>query len=278
MSKLLINDGELQFMDVTDNINAKVKYELSTLSFKNDSDGYIKLKCDELDCTKITTSTIVNENALQINNSKIILNSDASEPGLYIGSNSGPFVKYNNNNNNWMISTGIETDNIKSNTISIGGIELNGNNGNITCNEIITSSDKILKKNISYLENSLDKVLKLQGYSYNWKKDKFPEINFSNDLQIGFIAQEVKKVVPELVKTRRDGYMGIAYDKISVLLVESIKEQNEKINNIENEVGIERIQNDMLFEKFFNKIDLLEIENQRLNNEINDLYNKLNYL
>lgn len=95
------------------------------------------------------------------------------------------------------------------------------------------ASDVKLKENIKTIENALDKVLKLRGVEYNWK-DRY---NGGDATRIGFIAQEVNQVVPEL--THYDGsYMSVHYKDVSALLVEAIKELlvgDVKINvNTEN--------------------------------------------
>jgi hypothetical protein len=101
-----------------------------------------------------------------------------------------------------------------------------------------SSSDVRLKENIMNLDNSLDKVVQLQGVSFTWKSN--PEYGS----RIGFIAQEFEKVLPELVFTNEvDGYKGINYAEVSAVLVEAIKEQkqlidtqNERIKDLENKL------------------------------------------
>lgn len=98
--------------------------------------------------------------------------------------------------------------------------------GNILASGSITPfSDQRFKKDINRLENSLEKVLKLRGVNYYMNTEKFPKYHFSDKKQIGFIAQEVEKVLPELVIAHKDGYKSLDYMKITPLLVEAIKEQ-----------------------------------------------------
>ena len=85
-------------------------------------------------------------------------------------------------------------------------------------------SDIRWKKNIMPLNTTLDKILKLKGVNYEWRKDEFKAINFSEGKQIGLIAQEVEKVFPELVRTANDGYKAISYERLSVLLMKAIQE------------------------------------------------------
>ena len=91
------------------------------------------------------------------------------------------------------------------------------------------SSDEQLKENISTIENSIDKVNALRGVDFNWKKD--------GKKQIGVIAQEVEKILPELVETMPDGYKGVHYGNIVGLLIEAIKEQQKEINELKEKIN-----------------------------------------
>jgi hypothetical protein len=99
----------------------------------------------------------------------------------------------------------------------------------------ISASDIRWKKNIAQMGSVLDKVILLNGVTYKWRNDEFPEIHFESGTQIGLIAQEVEKIFPELVKTDDKGYKGVNYDKLSVLLLEGMKEQQKQIEFFKNE-------------------------------------------
>ncbi len=79
------------------------------------------------------------------------------------------------------------------------------------------------------MKGALEKVSNLQGVTYNWRSDEFKDRNFSNELNIGIIAQEVEKVVPEVVQTSKDGYKSVEYSELVPLSIEAIKEQQETI-------------------------------------------------
>lgn len=93
-------------------------------------------------------------------------------------------------------------------------------------------SDKRYKDDIKNLEAALGDVVQLQGVTYKWKKDEYPDKNFTTGKQIGLIAQDVENIIPELVETNSEGYKSIDYSKISVLLIEAIKEQQKQIENL----------------------------------------------
>ena len=78
-------------------------------------------------------------------------------------------------------------------------------------------------------DHALDKVLNLRGVSFEWKKDGARNSNPQQGVQIGFVAQEVETVVPELVKTDSEGYKSVAYANVTALLIEAVKEQQKTI-------------------------------------------------
>jgi hypothetical protein len=78
-------------------------------------------------------------------------------------------------------------------------------------------------------------ILELNGYYFDWRREEFPDMNFETGRQLGLVAQEVEKVFPQLVKTDDNGYKAVAYDKISVLLLEGMKEQQKQINSQKQE-------------------------------------------
>jgi hypothetical protein len=93
-------------------------------------------------------------------------------------------------------------------------------------------SDVRWKKNISGISMILDEISQLNPVYYEWKKEDFPEMSFDSGSQIGLIAQEVEKVFPELVKTNEDGYKAVSYEKLTVVLLEGMKEQQQQIDEL----------------------------------------------
>lgn len=101
-------------------------------------------------------------------------------------------------------------------------------NGTIYGQIITTPSDKRLKKNIKKLDNVLEKINKLQGVSFEWDSDKI----LNNHPQIGLIAQQVEDVFPEIVYTDKNGLKSMTYDKLTSVLIEAIKELNDKVETL----------------------------------------------
>jgi len=105
--------------------------------------------------------------------------------------------------------------------------------GAYTYGSFVSGSDIKWKKNILNLTGSLDKIRGLRGVSFNWKKDEYQDKGFTERSQIGLIAQEVEKVLPELVYTEPNGDKGVDYAKMTAVLIEAVKELDKKVNEIE---------------------------------------------
>ena len=96
------------------------------------------------------------------------------------------------------------------------------------------SSDKRLKKNIINIENPIDKIKKLNGISFEWKDGYDKRVQ--NKINLGVIAQEVQKVLPEVVKERDDGYLAVKYEQLVPVLIEGMKEQQTQIDELKQKL------------------------------------------
>ncbi len=99
---------------------------------------------------------------------------------------------------------------------------------------IHSPSDVRLKKDITTIPNALEKISALRGVNYRWKSSSEDQ-----SLRMGMIAQEVEKVVPEVVHTADDEMKtkAVEYQYMVALLVEAIKELNEKNKELERKIG-----------------------------------------
>ena len=91
------------------------------------------------------------------------------------------------------------------------------------------SSDRRLKDNLEVIQGSLDKVGKLAGYEFDWNDN---QDNYKGH-DYGVVAQEVQEIFPELVSERDGGYLGVKYEKLVPVLIESVKELKERVEEIE---------------------------------------------
>jgi hypothetical protein len=134
-----------------------------------------------------------------------------------------------------------------------------GNGGNIIANDNITAygsaSDRRLKENVKPLVGALDKVMQLQGCTFDWKEntDQRDLIGIKED--IGFIADEVQAVVPEMVRTDVEGYLSLRDRGFSALLVEAVKEQQKQIEDQKTEISELKSMINMLVDKVNKLID-----------------------
>jgi len=94
-----------------------------------------------------------------------------------------------------------------------------------------SGSDARWKKNVTSLSpsTSLGKVLALRPVNFDWRTGEFPEMNFINGTQVGFIAQEVEKIIPEVVTTDDKGFKGMSYERLTPVLTSAVQEQEKKI-------------------------------------------------
>ena len=90
------------------------------------------------------------------------------------------------------------------------------------------SSDRNLKDNIQPIENPLEKMDKIGGYTFVWNDKQ----STYKGKDIGVVAQEIQEIMPEIVATRANGYLGVKYEKIVPLLIESIKELKKEVEDI----------------------------------------------
>lgn len=131
-------------------------------------------------------------------------------------------------------------------------------NGKVLAVSYEYTSDERLKKNIATIPYALDKVSQLNGVTFDWRVDEYPERSMPKERTYGFIAQEVEKHVPELVSTGKDGFKSVQYGNITALLVEAVKELFTGAKEVEkNQKELQR------------KVASLEAQNQKLQAEMN---------
>jgi hypothetical protein len=168
-----------------------------------------------------------------------------SNTGVY-GISTGTDITQNNSitaafdaANNALSSSGSITANVQFNSFGVGTAASN-TTGEIRATNNITayySSDIRLKKNIVPIENALASMDKLRGVRFEWTDDYIEQHGgedeyFNRRHDVGVIAQELREVLPELVAERGDGYLAVKYDRIVALLIQSVKELKEEINEL----------------------------------------------
>jgi len=109
-----------------------------------------------------------------------------------------------------------------------------------------TTSDRRWKTNIHPITGALDSVNRLQGVTYDWRRKEFSQMRFAEGRQIGFIAQDVEKVMPDIVATDQAGFKNVSYQSVTPLLVEAVKElkaanDNLTARHVDDEKAIESL-------------------------------------
>lgn len=104
--------------------------------------------------------------------------------------------------------------------------------GTIQAQEFVQSSSRALKDNVIPIEDALDRIARLDGVYFDWK-----DSGGDNDGNVGFIAEDVVKVLPEAVAMETDGTSprGVKYGNIVALAVEGIKDQQSQIDALRQE-------------------------------------------
>ena len=153
---------------------------------------------------------------------------------LYLGNNAtGNFARFHTNNSNtyFDMNCGVVYWRQGSGT----RFQHNMTSGTFTASGDLVAygspSDVRLKENVKPIESALDKVSKLQGVTFDWKKSD-SILDIKED--IGFIAQDVQKVVPELVRENEDGMLSMRHQGIAPILLEAIKELKAEIEELKS--------------------------------------------
>jgi hypothetical protein len=103
-------------------------------------------------------------------------------------------------------------------------------------------SDRRFKQNIKPIASALDKVTKLQGVSFTWNTKEYPRKFFTEEPQIGLIAQDVEPVIPEAVLTDKEGFKSVTYDKLTAVLIEAVKEMKQQMNYQDSVIKVQSAQ------------------------------------
>jgi threonine dehydrogenase-like Zn-dependent dehydrogenase len=118
-----------------------------------------------------------------------------------------------------------------------GGDNSTGNNGSVEITKHLTvggsiteTSAKRFKENIKTLDSQVGNIGKLNPVSFDWKD--------GGKSDIGFIAEEVKEVYPDLVSEKEGKIQGVQYTKLTAVLVKAIQDQQKQIDELKKEIFI----------------------------------------
>lgn len=117
-------------------------------------------------------------------------------------------------------------------------------------------SDIRYKKNLRPITGALASLGQIQGMYYDWNTEAFPEKEFNSDRQIGFSAQELEKIYPEVVQTDPDGFKSVDYSRLTPILVEAVKEQQTIIEEQNKKIEYQQDQINLILQ------ELVTLKNQ----------------
>ena len=155
-------------------------------------------------------------------------NNGLGSGNVYIGAYAGPNKRKTENNKLYISNSPqshLITGDFSSRGVTING-SLNSTQG------ISESSDVRLKKDIDPITLGLDAVLQLEGKTFKWSDE-----SLSQETHIGLIAQDVEKVIPELVTEDENGFKAIAYAKLTTILIEAIKDQQGQMTVQQDQIA-----------------------------------------
>ncbi len=239
--------------------------------------GNVAIGNEALQNNKSSTNTAIGSSCLKnnvigsgntaIGNSALAINTDGNNTAV------GTFALSNHQNgvNNTAIgySSGVSINGLSNATavganaiVAISNAVVLGNNANVgigisapteklhvvgnglfsgtvtaSCGVLICS-DKRYKKNILPISHALSSILQLNGVNYQLKVEEYPQYRFTDQKQVGLIAQDVELIFPEVVFTNDNGYKAIDYSKLTPILIEAIKELKTDIDGMKKEIEI----------------------------------------
>jgi hypothetical protein len=184
---------------------------------------------------EVTAEGATTTTACSFTNQTSFLVGGSGRGSIYIGNNAtSNYARFHTDNSNTYFD--ITCGDVIWREGSAGGshrFEHNMTSGTFTAKGDIVAygspSDKRLKENIKPIESALDKVIKLQGVTFDWKKSD-SVLDIKED--VGFIAQDVQKVIPELVRENKNGMLSMRHQGIAPILLEAIKELKAEIEEL----------------------------------------------
>ncbi len=160
------------------------------------------------------------------------INNTAGDKNIFIGHEAGANETGSNKLyiNNDSTSTPLVYGDFAVDSIAINGdFYVNGNSSGTS--PWTNSSDRRLKTNIQTIPNAIDKIAQMRGVTYEWKDGR------EKGNRLGFIAQEVAPILPEVVNTNDANHYTMQYAPITAVLVEAVKEQQQIIDNQQKEIN-----------------------------------------
>jgi len=137
----------------------------------------------------------------------------------------------------YLMNQNLQTGNsVQFNGLGVGTAPSGVAGAILATNDVVAfaSSDERLKENLEPIGSATEKIGQLTGYTFNWIPMEGVHVHSGRD--IGVSAQEVEKVLPEIVKERENGYLAVKYEKLTALLIQAVNEQQQQIKDLKTEL------------------------------------------
>jgi len=192
-------------------------------------------------CYANGTNIVEISNQLKLGSNLVDISGLANTDGNFIVGDGANFVA--ESGSTARASLGLTTtDDVQFDSFGVG-TAASGTTGEIRATNDVTafySSDVALKENITNIPDPIESLKKLNGVLFDWKKEYIDQRGgedgyFVRKKDVGVIAQEVEKVLPEAVAQRPDGIKAVKYDRLTCLLIEAVKVLSDKVENLTKE-------------------------------------------
>lgn len=221
-AELMTMHKEVQMLDVVLMADDKQIY------FGDDDDASIQFVSadDQLRITgagsgvKVASMTQFGSDGAGVN--VVMYGSTANESLMYSAADHR--LKFQDSNGDYWLQLGGDADSEYAIDVAEGSNQKN----KIRAAAFVTYSDERLKTDVTAIENGLETVNSLKAVNFTWKKD--------GSRDFGFMAQELKQVVPQAVHGSEEGLFGVDYGRLSAILVSAIQEQSAQIASLKKQL------------------------------------------
>ena len=138
----------------------------------------------------------------------------------------------------YLMNQNLQTGNsVQFNGLGVGTAPSGVAGAILATNDVVAfaSSDERLKENLEPIGSAVEKVGQLTGYTFDWIPMEGIHVHSGHD--VGVIAQEVEKVLPEVVEERGNGYKAVKYEKLTALLIQAVNEQQQTIKDLTTRIA-----------------------------------------
>ena len=138
----------------------------------------------------------------------------------------------------YLMNQNLQTgNNVQFNGLGVGTAPSGVAGAILATNDVVafSTSDERLKENFEPIGSAIEKVGQLNGYTFDWIPMEGIHVHSGHD--IGVKAQEVEKVLPEIVEDRGNGYKAVKYDKLTALLIQAVNEQQKQIESLQIQIN-----------------------------------------